>query len=170
MTDTEASVVAFGDLLSWFFGDLWSRQVRVLPVHEPPVEVPVKKSGRENGSEAGNNMGESCSGLAGCWDLGSVDVLRILFYAFWSACIFIRRLGRMIGWSWIQILCDLPGHKYCAEPARLVAFANAVLCNQRFKDEVLTSARCGWGWCFFFATQWRWWVMVWFKRNFTAKA
>ena len=29
-----------------------------------------------------------------------------------------------------------PGHKYCAEPSRLVAFANAVLCNQRFKDEV----------------------------------
>ena len=29
-----------------------------------------------------------------------------------------------------------PGHKYCAEPGRLVAFANAVLCNQRFKDEV----------------------------------
>ncbi|CAJ1399499.1 unnamed protein product [Effrenium voratum] len=47
-------------------------EVRVLAVHEPPVEVPVKKS----------------------------------------------------------------GHKYCAEPSRLVAFANAVLCNNRFKDEV----------------------------------
>ena len=106
-------------------------------------------------------MGESCSWLAGWWDLGSFDLLRDLFKnAFWSACFFIRRLGRMIRWSWIQILCDLPGHKYCAEPARLVAFANAVLCNQRFKDEVLTSAWLrGWGWCVFFATQWsdEWW-------------
>lgn len=44
---------------------------------------------------------------------------------------------------YVTIVQILPGHKYCAEPARLVAFANAVLCNQRFKDEVLTSARRG---------------------------
>ena len=30
----------------------------------------------------------------------------------------------------------LAGHKYCAEPSRLVAFANAVLRNPRFNDEV----------------------------------
>lgn len=47
-------------------------EVRVLSVHEPPLELPVKKS----------------------------------------------------------------GHKYCAEPSRLVAFANAVLYNSRYKDEV----------------------------------
>ncbi|CAE7741907.1 NEDD4L [Symbiodinium microadriaticum] len=51
---------------------LTDTEVRILPVHDPPLELPRKKS----------------------------------------------------------------GHKYCAEPSRLVAFANAVLRNPRFNDEV----------------------------------
>ena len=40
----------------------------MLPVHEPPVEVPVKKSGREKGAKLGTTWGSHAVG----WQVGEI--------------------------------------------------------------------------------------------------